>query len=309
MKKFNNFYIFDGAMGTYYQKVGQLDISCERANLLDSRTIKDIHKAYIDSGAMAIKTNTFAAHSGLFSENTRDEIIRKAVDIAFEAVHEKNIDVFASIGPLPKDIINPKKEFEDIVNIFLEKGIDKFLFETLDSPEHMADIANYIKSKNPKAYVQVSFAVNSQGETSSGFLGQYLLDSLAKEEAIDGLGFNCILSPYHMNEYLESLDLPKNKNISIMPNAGYPEIVGRRAVYKKDPDYFFQGMKKIASMGIPILGGCCGTCPEDIKALSQGLKGHSLPELRENIKEKNKVLKKTKIIFSINLSLAKKSWP
>lgn len=280
MKDHNNFYIFDGAMGTYYKEVTDKDIPCELANIKDPKTILDIHKEYIKAGACGIKTNTFGANSGTFSKITRDKIIKGGIDIARDATVDTDVDVFASIGPVSKDILEPETEYREIVDIFLKKGVDKFLFETLDSYIDLLPVIKYIKEKNPRSYVLVSFAINSQGETVSGFLGQYLIDQLSREESIDGIGFNCILSPYHIRKYIESINLPEDKDISIMPNAGYPEIIGRKAVYKKDPDYFLEEMTQIGELGIGILGGCCGADPTDIKALSDGLKEKLVPKIK-----------------------------
>ena len=84
------------------------------------------------------------------------------------------------------------------------------------------------------------------------------------------MGFNCVSGPHHMLEYIRGLDLGDTL-LSAMPNAGYPTVLGRRAVYQGQPDYFAQKMAQIAGAGARIVGGCCGTTPEHIARMVRAL--------------------------------------
>lgn len=264
--------IFDGGMGTYYNELNKGEyVQCEKANISDRETIIKIHREYIKAGAQAIKTNTFAANKEVLnaSEEEVEEIIIEGINIAKEAVSDSDVKIFASIGPLVGEE-EKLSQYYKMVDLFLQEGIDNFLFETFSSPDYLEDVSKYIKSKNKNAYIITSFAINPQGETREGFLGEYLLRTLDKVEEIDALGFNCLLGPYHMKNYLKNITLPE-KAVSIMPNSGYPTIVDNRTYYNKNADYFAKEMREIAELGVKIVGGCCGTTPEFIEKTVEAL--------------------------------------
>lgn len=264
--------IFDGGMGTYYNELNKGEyVQCEKANISDRETIIKIHREYIKAGAQAIKTNTFAANKEVLnaSEEEVEEIIIEGINIAKEAVSGSDVKIFASIGPLLGEE-EKLSQYYKMVDLFLQEGIDNFLFETFSSPDYLEDVSRYIKSKNKDTYIITSFAINPQGETREGFLGEYLLRSLDKVEEIDAIGFNCLLGPYHMKNYLKNITLPE-KAVSIMPNSGYPTIVDNRTYYNKNADYFAKEMREIAELGVKIVGGCCGTTPEFIEKTVEAL--------------------------------------
>lgn len=264
--------IFDGGMGTYYNELNKGEyVQCEKANISDRETIIKIHREYIKAGAQAIKTNTFAANKEVLnaSEEEVEEIIIEGINIAKEAVSGSDVKIFASIGPLLGEE-EKLSQYYKMVDLFLQEGIDNFLFETFSSPDYLEDVSRYIKSKNKDTYIITSFAINPQGETREGFLGEYLLRTLDKVEEIDAIGFNCLLGPYHMKNYLKNITLPE-KAVSIMPNSGYPTIVDNRTYYNKNADYFAKEMREIAELGVKIVGGCCGTTPEFIEKTVEAL--------------------------------------
>jgi homocysteine S-methyltransferase len=297
--------IFDGAMGTYYASVSKNPLSkCELANIYDRDTILNIHKEYIKSGCNAIRTNTFGANKVSLESDFHKvrEVIVKGYEIALEATKDTDVLVFANIGPIPflkgADL---KEAYKEIVDLFLELNVSHFIFETFSSDEYLQEISQYIKNKNPKAYILVQFAISPEGYTRLGEYGKNLLEKNLKLPTVDACGFNCFSGPYHLLQYVKTLNI-KNKTVSIMPNSGYPTVINNRTFFDNTKEYFATQMLEIAKQGVAILGGCCGTTPEFIKETVSKLKDIIASEVGFNTKIEETPIKK---VANKNLLLEK----
>lgn len=283
-------YLFDGAFGTYYSKLTRRTEPCEYANINDASTVIKIHHEYITGGANAIKTNTFGANSNLNCESdTVDQIIRKGYELAVEAVGIADVAIFADIGPVSADTTaQASSELIDIAGKFVALGADKFLFETHAEYEPVAAAVRFIKTKLPDSYVIVSFAVGQDGYTNTGKYYKKLLELADSNADIDACGLNCICGPLHLLQLMT--DVKVNKTLSVMPNSGYPEIVGNRIMYLDNAHYFAKKLKSIIMCGASIVGGCCGTTPHHIAATrkmldriesEEGANGIKLPSAKQ----------------------------
>lgn len=309
--------LFDGAMGTYAAKKHPfyMEQGCELLNVTHPEWIQTIHEEYLQAGAVAIKTNTFAAneYSLKVSKERVQELIRQGWKLAYQACleyenpsagkefwesrqHEgKTIKlrehfVFADIGPVnaPEDV-DGAAIYREIVDTFLECGARNFIFETLESTDYLEEIAAYIKDKAEDAFILVSFGVSPEGFTRGGCYGRSLFYQLQQIESIDAIGFNCISGPKHLLELIQKLDLKScNKYVSVMPNAGYPTVVSNRTFYGNNHVYFAEAMEEIAREGVAIVGGCCGTQPSYIAQIAARFQEHPV-EVRALWKEKNLV--------------------
>lgn len=288
--------IFDGAMGTYYASVSKNPLSkCELANIYDRSTILNIHKEYIYAGCNAIRTNTFGANKVSFESdfNKVKEVIVKGYEIALEATKDTDVLVFADIGPIPfLKGVDLKEAYKEIVDLFLELNASHFIFETFSSDEYLQELSQYIKEKNPKAYILIEFAISPEGYTRLGEYGKNLLEKNLQLPTVDACGFNCFSGPYHLLQYVKTLNI-KNKTISIMPNSGYPTIINNRTFFDNTKEYFATQMLEMAKEGVAILGGCCGTTPEFIKETVSKLKDITLNEVGSNTKIEEIPIKKT----------------
>lgn len=291
--------IFDGALGTYYASVSKNPLSkCELANIHDRDTILNIHKEYIHAGCKAIRTNTFAANRvSLESDfDTVKEVIVKGYEIALEAAKNTEVLVFADIGPVPfLEGTDLWEAYKEIVDLFLEIGASHFIFETFSSDEYLSELSQYIKKKKPQAYILIEFAVSPEGYTRVGQAGQKLLEKFLKLPTVDACGFNCFSGPYHLLQYIRTLNT-ENKTICIMPNSGYPTIVNNRTFFENTKEYFAAQMLEIAKQGITILGGCCGTTPGFIKELVSKLEDSTLREAAFNGQKEQKHIEKQILI-------------
>jgi len=259
--------LFDGATGTFAKSMpgwpqGPVELAC----LTAPEKVEALHKAYLDAGSKAIKTNTFAAHIGLACEDEAQqrEIIASGVRIARQAAGDRAF-VFADIGPAPSQS-DAETAYISMADCFLCEGISCFLFETMPSLEGILKAAEHIRRKKPDAFIAVSFASDPDGFTRTGELAVALISQADTSEYIDAVGLNCVCGAYHMRRLLESIP-QVHKHLIAMPNAGYPHVVDGRTYYDSDPLYYAQQVMACVQRGAAIVGGCCGTRPEHIRQI------------------------------------------
>ena len=272
--------LFDGAMGTYYTSFpGRAEAPCELASLSHPGEITAIHEAYLKAGCQAIKTNTFAvgAHLASGKEDLAVHLTEAACRLALEAAAPYGACVFADLGPAPAGTrLTPADTYRRQADLFLAQGLTHFLVETLPTDEGIPEFARYLKAHCPEAFLIVSFAVGFDGVTRDGLRGRELIQRTAALPDVDAVGFNCMSGPRHLLECIRDLDL-NGKPLSVMPNAGYPTVLGRRVVYQGQPAYFAMQMAQIVRAGASIVGGCCGTTPDHIAKVADML-SRPLPE-------------------------------
>ena len=267
--------LFDGGMGTYYKaKPGQ---ECEQANLLDPDGVLTVHRAYLEAGADAIKTNTFGLPRMAAAQNPMWEAMAdEGWKLAAQAAAKTSAAVFADLGPAPDTEALPAAQiYTALAERFAALGAKNFLFETLSSDAGVAEAARQIKEAVPDAFVLVSFAVLPDGYTREGRHCAELVRSMTACGAVDAVGLNCVSAPGAMRTLVQQLgrtELP----LSVMPNAGYPVVTRTRVQYQGRPEYFARELVGLAAEGVRILGGCCGTTPAHIAALRAAL--DALPE-------------------------------
>ena len=267
--------LFDGGMGTYYKaKPGQ---ECEQANLLDPDGILTVHRAYLEAGADAIKTNTFGLPRMAAAQNPMWEAMAdEGWKLAAQAAAKTSAAVFADLGPAPDTEALPAAQiYTALAERFAALGAKNFLFETLSSDAGVAEAAKKIKETVPDAFVLVSFAVLPDGYTREGRYCAELVRRVAQSGVVDAVGLNCVSAPGAMRALVQQLGdagLP----LSVMPNAGYPVVARAQVRYQGKPEYFARELSRLASEGVRILGGCCGTTPQHIAALRTAL--DALPE-------------------------------
>jgi len=277
----HNMLITDGAMGTYYAEItGKYNTFPETANICDPETVGRIHSEYIDAGAKLIKTNTFSANSivlGIPRTETA-KLLEAGVEIANAAVKNKNVFVAASIGPIPdmvgmididQEIIFDEYKF--MVDMFLQREVKIFQFETFNEFTYLEKITEYIKEKDSSAFVATQFVTTPDGFTRKGISIKRIIDKIKMCGSIDAYGFNCGIGPTHLLNTLKNIDFGDDI-IAVAPNAGYPEIIHERTVYVNNIQYFAERMKEISELGVKILGGCCGTTPAHIEKMNALIK-------------------------------------
>ncbi|WP_144554612.1 bifunctional homocysteine S-methyltransferase/methylenetetrahydrofolate reductase [Bacillus sp. X1(2014)] len=290
----NQILIADGAMGTLLYSYGK-DSCLEELNLSQPDHIRSIHKAYIDAGADVIQTNTYAANYlklqryGL--EDSVKEINSAAVKLAKHAASRTNTYVLGTIGgnrgikPDSVSIEELKRSFREQLYCLLLEGVDGLLLETFYNLEELETVLSIARKETKLPIIaQVS-------HQEPGFLQDRtpVNDALKRLEALgaDVVGLNCRLGPHHMLLALEQVELPENALLSAFPNASLPAYTDGKFHYEGDADYFRNSARAFRSQGVRLLGGCCGTTPEHIKAFAAELK-NSVPITEKIVKLKPK---------------------
>lgn len=261
--------VFDGGMGTYYKAAPGL--ACEQANTADPDGVLAVHRAYLEAGAQALKTNTF----GLTAMAARQEpgwqaLADAGYALAVQAAQDKAY-VFADLGPVPDTEERPAGQvYTEVAERMLDQGAEYFLFETLSSDAGVLEAVQAIRARCPHAFVLVSFAALPDGYTREGLACSQLLQRMQASGLVDAAGLNCVSAPGAMAALVQQMGR-QGLPLSVMPNAGYPVVARSQVRYQGKPAYFAKTLAALAGRGVRILGGCCGTTPEHIRALAEAL--------------------------------------
>lgn len=266
-------FLADGAMGTYYAQSGPDEGGCcEEANLTHPDVIRKIHESYIKAGAELLRTNTFAAISQTFPNHPDrlQAIIKSGFELASSCAGDK-VFVAADFGPAYN--LEPDVYFEGAlfaIETFLSCGADLFIFETFADPDEFLPLCAKIRERSPESVIIASFALSPDGLTRKG-IPLHRLESIMEQSIdVDIWGLNCGVGPTHLAQQLSALS-KSGKPLSLMPNSGYPHLENQRLVYGSEPSYFARVVSGFAGPRTRLLGGCCGTTPMHIEALSKKL--------------------------------------
>ncbi|MFD0587926.1 bifunctional homocysteine S-methyltransferase/methylenetetrahydrofolate reductase [Paenibacillus sp. GCM10027627] len=271
--------IGDGAMGTYLYGMGfPVGVSYEEFNVLRPDVIESVHRKYYEAGARLIETNTFSANAEKLSkyglEHEMEAINRAGVKIARAAIGP-DAYVVGAIGSIRdgklKNLRTSKviDAYERQMQALISEGADGLLLETFYDLEEMK-LALRIARELTDIPVICQFAVEDVGRTQDGVA---LADAFAQLQALgaDVVGFNCRSGPNGIMRAIDSVTGPVALPYSVYPNAGIPDYVDGKYTYSAEPDYFAECARKFADRGARIVGGCCGTTPEHVAAMSAAL--------------------------------------
>lgn len=274
--------VADGAMGSRLLARGVDPTACfDHLNLTGPELIRSVHREYLDVGAELIETNTFGANRRKLERfqlgGQVREINRQGAALARSCAGDAAW-VAGSVGPLGRLAAGELKP-EEIRTIFAEQaealaagGADLILLETFADPDLLLLALEAVRSATglPTA-AQMVFGGAGQalGGRSPGDCLRLL-----RQAGADIVGLNCGLGPKGARDILaQAGDL--GGAVSVFPNAGFPEHLGDRLIYPSSPEYFADMLRQCADNGARLLGGCCGTGPEHIRALRAGLSGQS----------------------------------
>ena len=275
----------DGAMGTLLVSRGA---SPEQAksplNLTDPESVREVHDDYRDAGARILTTNTWDANRVKLTahewSDSLEKINREGVRIAREAAAGEFVFVAGSIGPLGAlvkpygslTLVQVREIFEEQARALLEGGVDLILLETFGSLLEAAEAVRSVRGLSAAIPIVAEMTFLSDGRTSFGEDASHALSTLALAGA-DAVGMNCTLGPQETHDVFVRLPGSISVPLSVMPNAGYPTVVHGRNVYLSSPDYLRDYARAYAEAGAAIIGACCGTTPEHIRAMAKGIAG------------------------------------
>lgn len=287
---------FDGGTGSVLQqqglKPGELP---ETWNVRFSEKIINLHYEYFCAGANIVKTNSFGAYESKFSDDELSSIIKGAVNNANEARNRftkenpnQNCFIVFDIGPCGK-LLKPMGDldFEDAVNLFkktirlgLQENVDGILIETMnDSYETKACVlaAKEVRCecKKDDLPILVTNVYDEQCHLLTGANPETMV-AMLEGLGVDAIGLNCSLGPKQMKNVVPRLVAAASVPVIVNPNAGLPRVVDGKTVYDVNATEFASYMKEIVEIGACVVGGCCGTTPEYIKAVTTLLKNQKL---------------------------------
>lgn len=288
--------ILDGAMGTMLQRKG-LQGNSESFNLTNPETIGEIHNEYIEAGADIITANSFSANSISQSEYNLSEkagqMAEAAARIARKAADEapRKIWVAGSVGPTSKSLslaqnINDPifrpysfdgmaEAFEVQIRGLINGGVDLLLFETcfdaLNTKAALYAIEHIPEASDIPIMISASMSDRS-GRTLTGQTMEAFYRSIQHCSPLS-FGLNCSLGAEEMIPLIAEVASFAACAVSCYPNAGLPNEMGE---YDETPSQMAESVRKMALAGsVNIVGGCCGTTPEHIKAVAEAVRGIS----------------------------------
>lgn len=270
--------ILDGATGTNLMEAGMPIGVCPEAWLLEhENVIVDLQRKYVEAGSNIVYAPTFTgnriklAEYGL--EDRLEEINTKLVQLSKKAVDGKAL--VAGDMTMTGQQLFPLGElmFDELVEVYSEQarvlaeaGADLMVVETMMSLQECRAAVLAIKEVCDLP-IMVSLSYNEDGRTLFGTPPETAIVVL-QSLGVDAIGINCSTGPMEMLEPVRKMAEYSTVPIIAKPNAGLPELEGKKTVYKMTPEEFAQAGEMLVEAGAAILGGCCGTRPEHIKALA-----------------------------------------
>lgn len=279
--------IGDGATGTLLYSHG-IDSCFEELNITKPEEVARIHRAYVEAGANVIQTNTYAANYQKLAryglEDSVKDINVAGVKLAKQTAKDQAyvVGTLGGIRSFQKNAISleeVKRSIREQMFWLLNEGVDGLLFETYYDFEELKTVLTLARKETDKPII-THVSLHDIGVLQDG---RPLADALKELENLgaDVVGLNCRLGPYHMIQSLEEVPLPDRAFLSAYPNASLPAYVEGKLEYETNEDYFVESARLFREQGVRLIGGCCGTTPAHVRAMSSALK--DLPPITSKV--------------------------
>jgi methionine synthase / methylenetetrahydrofolate reductase(NADPH) len=274
----------DGAMGTLLYAKGVFINRCyDELNLSQPELIRGVHHDYLQAGAEIVETNTFGGNSFRLARHSLADRVRDinlaGAHVAREAAKSFDAWVAASIGPLGVRI-EPlgKTSFEEAriafreqVAALIEGGVDLLMLETFGYVEELHQAVLACRDVDAKIPIVAQVTIDEDGNCLDGSDPEAFAARLS-EWNVDVLGINCSVGPVAMLDAIERVRAVTSLPLAAQPNAGMPRSVEGRNIYLCSPEYMASYARKFVAAGVQLIGGCCGTTPDHIRAMKSALR-------------------------------------
>jgi methionine synthase / methylenetetrahydrofolate reductase(NADPH) len=274
----------DGAMGTLLYAKGVFINRCyDELNLSQPDLIRAIHHDYLQAGAEIIETNTFGANAFRLVRHSLadkvEEINRMGARLAREAAKSFDVWVAGSVGPLGTRIEplgktsfeEARQAFREQIAVLAEAGVDLLILETFGYLEELHQAVQAAKDVAAGLPLVVQVTIDEDGNCLDGSDPETFVPRL-EDWGTDVIGCNCSVGPVAMLEAIERVRSATSLPLSAQPNAGIPRSVEGRNIYLCSPEYMASYARKFVAAGVRIVGGCCGTTPDHIRAMKSALR-------------------------------------
>jgi homocysteine S-methyltransferase len=275
--------LFDGAMGTMLYQRGVFINQCYDELVLRSpELVREVHAAYVKAGAEVVETNTFGANRvklAAFGLDSQVETLnRRAAELAREAAGDNRL-VAGAVGPLgvrlepygPTSRDEARAAFREQVAGLVAGGADCIILETFADLEELEQAILGSRDAAPAVPIIAQATVGPDLRTAYGATPEDIARALDRWGA-DIIGLNCSVGPQTILEAIERMATVTTRKLSAQPNAGMPRDVGGRSMYMASPEYMATYARHLVQAGAKIVGGCCGTTPDHIKAMREGVR-------------------------------------
>jgi homocysteine S-methyltransferase len=280
----------DGAMGTLLYARGVATSRCiDELNLTDPNLVLSVHEEYLQAGAELLETNTFGANRfrlakyGLGAKVA--EINAAGVRLARQAVErlkeKQAIEAWVggAVGPLgvrleplgKTGLDEARAAFAEQIAVLAENGVDLLIIETMPALNEARQALETAKSVAPNLPVLVMVTVDDESECLDGSSPAQAA-ALLTEWGADAIGVNCSTGPATVLTAIEAMRPATTLPIAAMPNAGLPRAVEGRNIYLCSPEYMASFVRKAIAAGTQLVGGCCGTTPNHIRAMRSAIR-------------------------------------
>lgn len=281
MKKVKEQGLFlDGAMGSMLISAGLTGGQASESWLLERPDeISKIHRQYKEAGAEVLTTSTFGGNSIKLEKaglGPQMELINRTAVVLAKRVADDDCFVAANIGPTgellsPSGLLTVERATESFAaqaNVLADGGVDLFLIQTFfDLKELLAAVAGIKSVSDAPIFATMSFQEKKNGFVT--IMGNRVEESMKQmlDAGVNVVGANCSIASSAMVRLAKEIRSATSAPVMAVPNAGVPQLENGIAVYNEGPEGFAQNIKEIRSLGIEVVGGCCGTTPEHIKAM------------------------------------------
>jgi homocysteine S-methyltransferase len=280
----------DGAMGTLLNARGVFtNRSYDELNLSDPNLILGIHEEYLQAGAEILETNTFGANRFRLTRHGLgakvEEINAAGVRLARQAVERLKERqggeawVAGAVGPLgvrleplgKTGLDEARAAFAEQIGILKKSGVDLLIVETMPALNEAREALEAAKAVAPELPVLVMVTVDDESECLDGSSAAQAA-ALLTEWGAGAVGVNCSTGPATVLTAIEQMRAATALPLAAMPNAGMPRAVDGRNIYLCSPEYMASFARKAIAAGVQIVGGCCGTTPNHIRAMRQAIR-------------------------------------
>ena len=275
--------VFDGAMGTMLYAKGVFINQCyDELNLKAPDLVRGVHAAYAKAGAEVLETNTFGANRVKLAQYGLEAQVRDinhaAARLARDVAGDDHL-VAGAVGPLgvriepygPTSVDDAFEAFREQMEALKEGDVDVFLLETFGDLAEIAQGVRAARAVDASTPVIAQMTIGVDGRTSYGASPEDLARTLEKL-GVDIIGLNCSVGPQAILEAIEKMAGATRRKLSAQPNAGMPRDVGGRSMYMASPEYMASYARHLIHAGAKVVGGCCGTTPDHIRAIVQGVR-------------------------------------